>query len=193
MVDLSPKTKKLLVLAGKVFTVMVLAGVLLWFLVINPLLIRAEKQRFESASAELEKLANQIQQKIGTPILFGGKNSCGRSNLKLDEGPLICNVKYFLEYNTTSVEQSNQLLSTLGSMYDSPLREGPLAKSTVFTDRAEKSVQIIYQDIGKLSDFSCVQSYEYYPTGNAKSDGQQVKIVLNCGGPARAEHYPVED
>jgi hypothetical protein len=192
MINLQPKTKKYLRLAGKILLLLIVAGSLAWFYIINPYLIRQEKQRFESAATELEKLSQQIQTTIDIPVETSKEQSCGRANLKSEEGPLICNTASALEYKISG-EEANQILSKSSVFSNYPLREGPLAKSTQFLDTAGSSLQVIYQDIGMLYGFSCVTSYEYYPPGVIGNEENTLKVILNCGGPARAEHYPVED
>jgi hypothetical protein len=184
MINLAPKTKKYLKLAGKILLLLIVVGSLAWFFIINPYLIRQEKQRFESATAELEKLSQQIQAKIGQSGSVVEDNSCDRPNLKSEKGPLSCDVGYELTYSEVSAEEAFTRIGIVKDISQKPLRIGSVnMKSLTFLENSER--QTIFQDLSLDTDHSCFVSYSY--------DVNVFSILLSCGGPARAEHYPVED
>jgi hypothetical protein len=187
MINLAPKTKKTLELAGKILLILIVVGSLAWFFIINPYLIRQEKQRFESAAAELEKLSQDINGKLNSDAEMISNHSCGRANLKSEEGPLSCNVSFYSIHKAVDVNEANQILMTVSSLNSNPLRKGPLSDGVTFVEPSNSLPQIIYQSIGEIHGLSCAHSYEYRPYESS------IKITQNCGGSAIAEHYPVED
>lgn len=196
MFDLSPKVKKRIRAGLKVFVVLALVGIAAWLLVINPLLIREERKRFDAASESLKQLADEIQTKIGPADEVIKDESCGRANLKSEEGPLGCNTNYSLVFSTKNTDETNLLLQNASEISSNPLRKGPLADGTTFVNNpSANNTQIIYQNIGFINNLSCVTSYEYriQPSSEELSESHVLKIVVNCGGPAKAEHFPVKD
>lgn len=184
MINLPPKTKKWLSLAGKTFVVIVAVGLLVWFFIINPYLTRQEKQRFESASSELKNISQEIQSSIGAANTELKNNSCDRPNLKLEKGPLSCDVGYELEYTESNALSATSMVQQTEKVSDAPLRIGSGGmESLKYTEGMGR--QVIYQDIESLNGLSCFIAYSYHQ--------ELLNILVSCGGPARAEHYPVED
>lgn len=194
MLSSEPKTKKLLKLLGKVFLALIVLGLLAWFLIISPYLTRQEKARFESAHSELEKLAQEIQTKVGTAESVTDSSTCDRPNLKSAKGPLGCSTGLKLTYTVANNLGANIILTTVVENSMESLRPGPLTDATEFTSEQKRSAQIIYQDIPSLSDLSCAISYEYYsPESKLENKDGLLDVILSCFGPALAEYYSVED
>ncbi|MBA3758271.1 hypothetical protein H0X10_01395 [Candidatus Saccharibacteria bacterium] len=194
MFDLEPKIKKWLKLALKGVLLLIFVSVLAWFFVINPYLIRQEKKRFDQAAISLEQLAQEIQTKIGPANEVIQDNSCGRANLKSEKGPLSCSVSSSLTYAINNTEDANILLTEASTLNTNELREGPLATDIVFVSPSKsKSTQIIYQNIGVIESFRCVTSYEYsFDDTLEVTSKHNLKIIVNCGGAAKTEYFPIE-
>lgn len=184
MISLEPKTKKTLQLAGKLLLAVIVLSALAWYLVINPYLIRQEKQRFESASVELEKLAQQIQTKIGPAQPVKSDNYCDRPNLKFAKGGLSCDVNIKLVYSNLSYSEAYSRALETSLISSEPLRVGSVSMNEpIFTDSDKR--QVIFQDTESYGDLSCFIAYEYSDT--------TLIITLSCGGPVRAKLYPMSD
>ncbi len=184
MISLEPKTKKLVKLVGKIFLGIIVAGTVAWFLVINPYLISQEKKRFEAASVELDKLAQEIQSKVGLSQEVKEEYSCDRPNQKFSKGPLSCDVGYKLIYADESASGSMERVSTISQISSEPLRAGSIGMETANFNENNKR-QKIFQDIKSIQEFSCFISYEYHTS--------QFEVIVSCGGSARSEYYPPQD
>lgn len=189
MISLEPKTKKLLRKILKILGILFVTSIVLWFVAINSYLTRQEKQRFVSASAELEKLSQEIQEKIGPAASIEDSSSCDRPNLKFAKGSLSCNVGTALHYEVTDSTRANELLALAKSISTEEIRKGPFAKDVFFISSESQSDQTLYQDIPPFQNLSCSISYRL-----GFEDAKNVlSIHLSCGSSARAEHYPLED
>lgn len=189
MFNLDPKTKKLVKLAGKIFLGIVVASTVAWFLVINPYLIAQEKKRFEAASAELDKLAQQIQAKIGAAQEVKAENFCNRPNLKFAKGPLSCYVTNDLMYTAIDELSANNLTNSLKSISDEPLREGAVFMKGTSFDKNEDRRQFIFQSLPNIYNLSCTNTYSYSSNQTEKN----YIVHISCGSSARSEYFPLQD
>ena len=196
MFDLSPKIKKWLKFALKGLLVLVIFGLLAWFFVINPYLIRQEKKRFETASASLKQLSEEIQTKIGKANEVIRSETCGYASAKFERGARSCAVTTKLTYLSADLNKSNEFLSTISEYIGGVLYPGAgNFEQTQFEDvpRAEQSfTQEFYK-----SGYLCKIAYQFTDISklkvahNDKTDG--LLLSLNCSGSAEAEHFPVEN
>lgn len=191
MVDLSPKTKKIIAKLGKALSLLAVIALLAWIAVVNPYLTRKEKQRFEAAAASLQTLADEIQTKVGKADDVNVEKSCGRAHMKSEDGPVSCNVMVALSYNPPEYSDANTTLNDVALFIGAPLRRGPLTKEVYFSPNpSDKKPEIIYQNNPKIEPLSCVNTYELY---SLDTRPKALVVQLSCGGPARAEHYPLKD
>ncbi len=187
MITLSPKTKKLLRIGLVSLGTVAVAGILAWFTVINPYLTRKEKQRFESAAVELEKLSQEIQTKFGSAAAVRKIKFCDRPNLKFQKGPLSCDVTYELDYALSAAE-SNQLINRSAEIGPGQLRKGYAhMEGTQFIAEYSKQ-QAIFQDYKSIEGLKCTLAYIF-----ANKDTSTVlTLSISCGEPARSKHYPLK-
>lgn len=112
--NLAANPERLIVI---VVSVLLLGAVAYW-LVILPLQIRAEKQRFINAQIELEQIAEDIQLQFGKADTVSKDEGCSRPNLKNSEGPQNCFTSVDLEYAGRSIESANNLMLTLSEQWN---------------------------------------------------------------------------
>lgn len=194
MVSFSSKTKKLVRLGLKILGLVIIIGTLGWFLIVNPLLIRQEKARFETAAQELEKLSQHIQTN-GEAASANTTRACGYASAKFTRGPRSCGVYLELPYPEVDLSRANQIMEYVR----------PIIGSRLYADAGNRQQTKFESNDDYLQSFSqefyragllCHVRYKYTDTTKLKDNSNNktlgLVIRLQCGGPARAEHYPVE-
>jgi hypothetical protein len=195
----TPKKPNSRLLRNSAFAAVALLAVfvLVNWLIITPRAIANERQKFENASEELEKIANEIESLVGPADEKLEVNSCDRANLKNAKGPLSCNVSFNLLFNDSDYLISNNIMVSVSSLNEQSLRKGSGAQNleTAFVSRDEKpQSQNYYQTIDKIADFNCAIGYRYpvipsdYEVFSDTTE-ESFKISLSCGGAAKAEHF----
>ena len=171
-------------------------GVIVFFFVIRPLQIRSQKQSFDKAEASLDTLATQIQEKIGEADEVKKEESCGRANLKSEEGPLICSTRAYLLYRNTDSLVSSRFMTTLSKDNSSSLRIGSgSAKDKSFIPiTSQRGEQTFFQDFSNDTEPNCSYTYSYPATDREFAvTGENFEVGMICGGPALKEYYPLKD
>jgi hypothetical protein len=112
----TPKKPNSRLLRNSAFAAVALLAVfvLVNWLIITPRAIANERQKFENASEELEKIANEIESLVGPADKRTEDSSCGRANLKNDQGPLRCEVSEQLFFKVEPIQASSDLLNKTG-------------------------------------------------------------------------------
>lgn len=196
MVGLSPKTKPA---ARRIFAIVLIilaVIVFLWMLIVNPFLNRQEKNRYEAAYAELESLSKEIQEKIGTAESIETDKSCGYSSAKFSRGHRSCTVRVSLKYPEEGIGAANKFLESISSIKGSRLYPGAgNMEQTMFED-TEDFQQSFSQSFSSHS-LTCRLKYEHTDVKKLRSTFTNSTtgfiVYMSCGGPARAEHYPVDE
>lgn len=196
MINLPPKTKKYLWFGLRILGVAVVLGIILWFAVISPYLTRKEKLRFEAAATELEKLSQKIQDRSGIASKPSNSKTCNYSSAKFNKGFRSCSLNIKLHYPGYSLEMSNDTLLRSSSIVGGQVYPGPGNQDQDSFVENEGFQQVFTQEF-KEAGLLCNIKYEYNDTSRRLSGlGAHVDglvVYLHCGGPARAEHYPVEE
>lgn len=171
-------------------------GVVTYGFIIRPLQVRQQKQNFDKAEASLDTLAAQIQQTIGKADETKKEKTCGRANLKSEEGPLICSVSATLLYKQKDSVASSALMMTLVSDNNKKLRIGSgISKGASFFPTSERrGQQTFYQDFPEQTKPTCTYSYNYPATlREFDTSEENFKIEMTCGEPAIKEFFPLKD
>lgn len=191
MVGLSPKTKPAVRRIFAIVLIIIAVIVFLWVLIVNPFLNRQEKNRFEAAYAELESLSKQIQEKTGTPESIETDKSCGYSSAKFSRGHRSCTVKSDIRYTDVTFDTANSIMSNAEPLVGTDLRFGLVnSHQSVFEKNERKEQRFIQQFYS--NELRCSVEYVLLASYNLE-ETNDLTLNLSCGGPARAEHYPVEE
>ncbi len=171
-------------LAGLLFI-----GLLAYAFVINPVLIRQERARFEKTKDELTSFENKVIDLIGQPTEVKRDESCGRAHLKTSSGPLLCDISTTLSYEGISTDQANRMLADVSSISRKSLRKGSGGtRGTSFINIQPASIdQVFFQDYLVANGLDCNVDYSYM------LDKQVFEVGLSCSGRARSEYYSVTD
>lgn len=183
----------------KLFTylpIVLVVGVGFWFAVIGPYLTRQEKNRFEAAHAELESLAEEIQTKTGPADSVNSNQNCAYASAKFSRGDRSCSINININYPDFTLTKSNEAMLDLVDIKGGKLYPGAGNMNQEKFEDSEHYRQTFSQQFSS-ANLLCSISYRYTDTTKLSVDpGQDVTgmiISLRCGGPARAEHYPLED
>jgi hypothetical protein len=196
----TPKKPSSRLLRNTAFTAVALLAVfvLVNWLIITPRAIANERQKFENASEELEKIANEIESLVGPADKRTEDSSCGRARIKFSEGPLICDVTKELLYESYGLDKANQALELLSAISQHPVRNGSGVKRDqtgfVGTDKTFRS-QDFYQKLDDALDLTCSATYRYPSIGHGYLDygNSDMKIILTCGGESKTEHFDLRN
>jgi len=178
----------------------IVIGIGVYVGVYRPYSVGQDKERFLQAQASLEELYSQIEAKIGKPDEIKRDQSCDRANLKSSQGPLLCDVGISMWYKNRDVHQSNSLMRSSISLNSTEIRIGSgSAEGKAFVSaEIKRGLQVFYQSINSFSGLSCAIGYRYPTTPsleeqfNSKYD-ENFEIHISCGGPAKAEHFPLKN
>jgi hypothetical protein len=193
----NPYVKKAWVL----LVVLVAGYFLINLLILEPIAVGNERQRFETASAELKKLSTEIESLVGPADEVKQINFCQRPNLKNKRGPLSCVVGMYLLYKDKNDKESTLIMQETAEKIGSPLKYSLGDKDTMeFGENKEAEYREIFsQSYSTNSELSCSVSYTH-PIDSSLSGmfrentpKESLQIDLTCSGPSRTEHYPMRN
>jgi hypothetical protein len=172
----------------------------IYFVLYRPLAIHQEKKNFEKAEASLNELYEKIVQKIGLPDQKKNNKSCGYSSVVFGRGDLGCAVSISALYENINSDSATLKMKQIATFIGNKLYPGAGTRNQEgFVPKDRNPVQSFRQDYKKFNDLSCTVSYSYpvYPTYSYSifqtEFAENILIELSCGGPAKAEHYPVSN
>lgn len=194
MVALDDKTKHIARKLPKYLGVALVIGIAVWFAVISPVLSRLEKNKFEAAYVNLQKVAEDLQNKAGKANTVENLKKCGYSGAKFSKGRLSCSVRIELNYDRLNLEESNAYLQKASALIESPLYPGMGTKGLTTFEDIDYFRQIVSQGF-YYDDMYCQVEYEYIDTSkqNTKTPNTQDGLFVDmvCFEESRAAHYPV--
>ena len=198
----NPFGKKLLASFKKYWFVWVASiGLVGFFGIYRPVSVYLDKQRFLQAEKEIEKVAEQIQAKIGPANQVKKDNYCRYASRKFERGPRSCVVQLHFLYENHSLEEINGLLDGASSIFGTKPYDDIGRNTTgkfVPIDDQNRGEQDLSQELSDISGLGCGVQY-FYP---AKASYQatfdsnyqnSLKITAWCSDGAKAEHFPVTD
>lgn len=198
MFDLPPKAKAILKKLPFIILVLLVVGVIAWFVAVRPTLAYFEKKRFEAAYADLVKLSEEIQAKIGPASEVSEFKSCGRAHMKTSAGPLICNVGKEHKYTGIVPDVATENMNTLAELFEGDVRKGNLFQGNdsglphknIFEIRENgRTGQIFNQEITPYSGLGCTASYKH----DIKDNVPTFYVSYLCYKTSVSEHYPLEN
>lgn len=198
MFDLPPKAKAILKKLPFIILVLLVVGVIAWFVAVRPTLAYFEKKRFEAAYADLVKLSEEIQAKIGPASEVSIDNSCGRAHQKTSYGPLMCDVGINHTFSNTSPEEATKNMNTLAELFEGELRKGNLFQGNesglphknIFEIRENgRTGQIFNQSINKYGGLQCTATYKHEVNNNQPF----FYVFYSCGSSSLVQHYPMRN
>jgi hypothetical protein len=174
---------------------------LLYLLVYRPYEVRKDRQRYKQAEASIKVQASSIEKLSRKPDVIEKNESCSYASRKYIQGPLSCNVSVSYVYAITENVEANQIVALVKQSVDSNTRftkkSGELKILSPLESRSVQEFGIDYSE--KTSGLSCILGFEYrhFDTSisrikSSKTD-QNLIAEFTCGGPAKAEFYPLED
>lgn len=174
--------------------VLIVVG-LIYLLAWRPIQVRREKAHFESVAAELEKVSQDIQTKVGKPDQSKTVKSCGYASRVYTKGPLSCGTTVYLLYENKNAQQSTEIAQKIIPMFGT--KSYSLDTETTDFSSQTKTDQKISQNfrVG-ANERVCLAEYIYPVTFDSFSDfktksAENIEIALTCAMDALAEHYPV--
>jgi hypothetical protein len=171
----------------------------IYFVLYRPLSIHQEKKNFEKAEASLNELYEKIVQKIGLPDQKKNNKSCGYASRAYGRGDRSCSIGIMILFKNKGSTESTQLMQTAAKLVnDSGLS---LLGEPVDSFRPAGEYpgnQNIRQDYTKIAGLTCTVQYTYPISAKSNSSFtglalENFSVELNCGGQAKAEHYPVSN
>jgi hypothetical protein len=197
MVMLVQKLKdpiNLLVLLGGFGAVLVIG-----YLAYTPYAAAKERRQYDQAAQKLEELIPQIESLAGKADAIERTKTCDRPNLKYAKGPLNCSVGIYLLYTNSDARTSSEKKDSVSGISSLPIRSTSIDTSdTNFVPKdSVRAQQVFFQDLFSAFGLKCTTSYRYPATDRSKEFGartdESMDITVNCGGPAKAEHFPIEN
>lgn len=164
--------------------------------------IRQEKHNFAQAEADINTLAQQIQDTISQADEVKTEKSCGYASRKFEKGPLGCGVTVSMVVGVDNTQQANEIRQKLNLLLDSGMQPFSIVFSSPesFSEiEAPHRVQRIGYDLGSGFDNPpCTIGLSYAKSGRLSLSTTSAKeenllLELNCGGPALSKIYPVSD
>jgi hypothetical protein len=182
---------------------LIVAGVVLflYLLVYQPYEVRKDRERYKQAEAVLEPFRQEVEKRIGQADQVKTKYSCSRPHLKYTRGPLGCDVSIRMLYESRNSTDSTNYLNIIKKLGADSLRIGSgsaIGNSSFESSEQNKDKQIFFQDYVTVSDLACVIAYSYPVKPSSYefftvTSNNNFEVDLSCGGPAKAEFYPLED
>lgn len=163
-------------------------------------LVQKEKAQFAQAEKEIDALYAQIVDKVGKPDQEKKEKTCGYASRVYGKGPRYCNINSYLLYSRSNVTNSNRIMKTVSDVAGlSPTDH--LARKDIVSFSQYEGVgldQRFSDDLITSSNKTCSINFSYpvLPSLTAPlkpGDKENLLISIHCGGPARAEHFPVKD
>ena len=164
------------------------------------LLLYLIKKNFEKAEASLNELYGKIVAAVGKPDQEKKLNRCSYTSQVFSKGARSCDVIIYGLYEARDADTSTQLMKNISSIVGSSRVKkvrGIIAEDS-FVAGSSMNPHSFGQDHMNISAIDCVGSYSY-PVSNGTNkiftshSDQNFELVLSCGGPAKAEHYPVSN
>ena len=177
------------------------SSILAYFVIYLPVAKYVEKKHFAQAEVSLDNLYNQIVAKIGKPDEVKKDKSCSYASQEFGRGSLGCSVGISVLYKNKNASESSSLMKSSAVVVGTGLRESLGRKQlTSFVSKQDLSgPQSFGQSHTFLKSIACSVSYSYpisptyinsvfHPTSQ-----ENLEIDLNCGGPAKAEYFPLRN
>lgn len=177
---------------GLLILIFLLISAGLYFLVVRPIIIHKEKQRFEDTARQLEVIGSQIQDKIGKADEVKTNKSCGQARVGYQKGPLMCRVSYTLTYANIDKQNANLLLGQAKSYGEGSLRFGwtNMTEYNFRTPTNEYDVQRFFQNYPSIKKATCNLAYDYVFTKKNRPD---FILDLSCSAPSNNKHYSLTE
>jgi len=196
MIDLSSKAKQIVKRPFKSFGIVLLAILLLYFAIINPILNKIEKNSFEDAYAHIDGLSAEMQAVAGKAEEIKTLKSCGYSGQTFDRGWRSCAVSIDMYFPSFDLQKSNEYFKKASKLIsDEPTASVYNKNSTEFEEK--DYFQQIFTQSFKYKAHNCQIGYENLGLSKQsdiiKERGTGLSVKIICFKEARAEHYPVND
>lgn len=196
MFGLPPKAKEIVKHPAKFLGLLVIAGLLLYFAVINPILNKVEKDSFEESYVHLERLATNMQTSAGKAEEIKTLKSCGYSGQTFDRGWRSCSVAINMSFPSFDLQKSNDYFLKASKLVpDEPTSGTSKNQSDKFEDI--NFYRQLFTQSYKFENSDCQIEYQYIDTSKLTTpvpgaeNGLEIELI--CFKEARAEHYPVND
>lgn len=179
---------------------LILAGVvlLLYLLVYQPYEVRKDRERYKQAELNLLAIRENVEKATGKAVSSTEIKTCTYASREFTRGPLSCNISIYLGFPGKNYSESTSLMINAARVVRTNL-SNPIngSKENSFVPKEQRrGTQMFTQEF--ISDsLICNVTYSYPDSlHNLKDvlngvDG--LEITLTCGGPAKAEFYPLED
>lgn len=165
-----------------------------------PTSIYLDKQKFVKAEAEIDKLSQQIQSKIGKADQVVKDNSCGYASKKFGRGQRGCSVRIDHVYYNKSTPEATDLMNSLsGSYIGEPYNYFDNGDGKFGEPSKTIKEESFSQEMSTMTSLSCSVYYVYRLAGehadvpSTQSSENSFVVSLICSGNAKAEHFPVKD
>lgn len=170
--------------------------------------VATDKARFAQAERDISDLSRQIVAAAGQPAKTESDKYCSRPNLKLDKGPLSCDVMEIYYFSVNDASEGTQKLTDITKPINLKWR---LVKSSSSNNSGDGdafvgldySSKTPYQQKNKyyqmFDGMECVSSYYLYdrdtlpsPDSYYTESGLVLGLILSCGDYAKIQHYPMK-
>lgn len=182
-------------LAGFVAIGLVVLGVVVYFG-----LIWREKRQFAQAEKEIDALYTQIVEKVGKPDQEKKEKTCGYASRAYGKGPRYCNVRSYVLYSKSNLATSNNKMRELSQIVGSVTKDERVLepKDMFYQYESVGSDQNFIQTLKSQTKLNCSVRYTYPLVESSTSalkptETENLLVSIHCGGPARAEYFPVKD
>jgi hypothetical protein len=181
-----------------------------YFIVYQPYAVRQDKKRFEKAEASLDELYAKIVATVGKPDQEKKDKSCVYSspfNEFQTKGDLSCAVDLYFLFSPKSLASSNYVMAAMSKIIGTSPHNSqgehdylgrPNPKNFVGYNGRGLSQKFSQNLNIQFDNVSCGISYIYpvvalFDKEFSNLATENLEIILDCSGSARAEHYPVSN
>lgn len=167
--------------------------------------VGVERYKFYQAERKLDKLAAEVQTKLGDEVKLKKERVCDYASEKYGRGPRGCSIYYTSQLTPIDPEKSSTIAENLleVSMNTNEfnnkkvsLNELPFnQKFEGFNPGLKKQEVFIYlSDLNRDPFCSSSAVYEAYSQASKDLGGEDnLKLVIGCNGAAKWEYFPIRN
>lgn len=168
----------------------ILAGLIGYYAIVNPTLNYLDKQRFVRAEGFIDEQIDENIRPVQKSFRTETDNSCYYTSVKMGTGTLICNVDKLMYFESDDREDLTKVIEEVAESFGENFRFSHEGKVESIAELAEvDDPPDVSHVIGNnMKDFGCSTSYSLTYEVNSKAT---LEIWIGCSDTARTEHFSV--
>lgn len=186
-------------------------GLLFGWTIYQGNVVTADKARFAQAERDVDTLSQAVVAGVGAPAKTESEKYCDRPNLKLDNGPLSCDIHWYGYYEVDTPEQATEKYLAIRKIFEAKwpgakyenlqygsseaFRELDAANTTHEGDYDRilgKSTQSNGLKCEDWSGFYLGNNTFFKDSYNSDNSKYVLSIDLSCGDKAKIAHFPMK-